>query len=113
MVPTLAIPGFCMIDCFGFLDLMKSKIAVFCKDLDFYLLHSTDGISGTCKYFSQVSVSDFGASSVLDRGAIELCARKVASATGDARKALELCRKAIEVVQREATRQYEAMNSMG
>ena len=50
---------------------------------------------------------------MLDRGAIELCARKVASATGDARKALELCRKAVEVVQREAMRQYQALHSYG
>ena len=70
------------------------------------------------QYFQlQVATNDrcvgAGASCVLDRGAIELCARKVASATGDARKALELCRKAIEVVQREAMRQYQALHSFG
>ena len=50
---------------------------------------------------------------LLERGAIELCARKVASSTGDARKALELCRQAIEVVQNEAMKQYTAIQALG
>ncbi|RUP50716.1 P-loop containing nucleoside triphosphate hydrolase protein, partial [Jimgerdemannia flammicorona] len=40
--------------------------------------------------------------------AIELCARKVAAATGDLRKALDVCRQAIEMVESEAKRQQTA-----
>ena len=58
-------------------------------------------------------VSNSTSQPLLDRGAIELCARKVASSTGDARKALELCRKAIETVQREAMNQYNAIQALG
>ena len=49
----------------------------------------------------------------MERGAVELCARKVASSTGDARKALELCRTAIESVQREAERQLSVVRALG
>ncbi|XP_042332449.1 cell division control protein 6 homolog isoform X2 [Sceloporus undulatus] len=36
---------------------------------------------------------------VLDNAAIQFCARKVSSISGDARKALDICRRAIEVVE--------------
>ncbi|KAF9576514.1 AAA ATPase [Mortierella alpina] len=38
---------------------------------------------------------------LMQRPAIELCARKVASATGDLRKALDICRQTIEMVEME------------
>lgn len=43
---------------------------------------------------------------LMQRPAIELCARKVASATGDLRKALDICRQTIEMVEME-TRKKE------
>nr|XP_056719239.1 cell division control protein 6 homolog [Euleptes europaea] len=36
---------------------------------------------------------------VLDRAAIQFCARKVSAVSGDARKALDICRRAIEIVE--------------
>ncbi|GKT83506.1 cell division control protein [Colletotrichum tofieldiae] len=39
--------------------------------------------------------------------AIELCSRKVASQTGDLRKAFEICRRALDVVESETRRQHE------
>lgn len=36
---------------------------------------------------------------LMQKGAIELCARKVAAATGDLRKALDICRQTIEMVE--------------
>ncbi|KAI1319099.1 AAA ATPase [Mortierella claussenii] len=41
---------------------------------------------------------------LMQRPAIELCARKVAAATGDLRKALDICRQTIEMVELEAKR---------
>ncbi|KAF9181653.1 AAA ATPase [Haplosporangium sp. Z 767] len=41
---------------------------------------------------------------LMQRPAIELCARKVAAATGDLRKALDICRQAIEMVEMETKR---------
>lgn len=42
--------------------------------------------------------------------AIELCARKVAAATGDLRKALDVCRQAIEMVESEIKRKRLAQH---
>ncbi|XP_003222503.2 cell division control protein 6 homolog [Anolis carolinensis] len=42
---------------------------------------------------------------VLDNAAIQFCARKVSSISGDARKALDICRRAIEVVESDVTSQ--------
>lgn len=39
--------------------------------------------------------------SVFDKDAIQLVARKVASLSGDARRALDICRRAVEIAQRE------------
>ncbi|KAK2041250.1 cell division control protein [Colletotrichum somersetense] len=39
--------------------------------------------------------------------AIELCSRKVSSQTGDLRKAFEICRRALDVVESETRRQHE------
>uniref|UniRef100_UPI00398F6283 cell division control protein 6 homolog n=1 Tax=Pristiophorus japonicus TaxID=55135 RepID=UPI00398F6283 len=36
---------------------------------------------------------------VLDNGAVQFCARKVSSVSGDARKALDVCRRAVEIVE--------------
>ncbi|KAL8175919.1 UNVERIFIED_CONTAM: AAA ATPase [Gekko kuhli] len=36
---------------------------------------------------------------VLDRAAIQFCARKVSAISGDARKALDICRRAVEIVE--------------
>ena len=36
-------------------------------------------------------------SDVIDSSAIQFCARKVAAMTGDARKALDICRRSVEV----------------
>ncbi|KAG0351291.1 P-loop containing nucleoside triphosphate hydrolase protein [Gamsiella multidivaricata] len=45
---------------------------------------------------------------LMQRAAIELCARKVAAATGDLRKALDICRQTIEMVELE-TRKKERL----
>uniref|UniRef100_A0A8C4TS36 Cell division control protein n=1 Tax=Falco tinnunculus TaxID=100819 RepID=A0A8C4TS36_FALTI len=42
---------------------------------------------------------------VLDAAAIQFCARKVSAVTGDARKALDICRRAVEVVELEVQSQ--------
>ena len=36
---------------------------------------------------------------VMDPGAIQFCARKISVITGDIRKALDICRRAIELVE--------------
>ena len=46
-----------------------------------------------------------GVEQVLDAGAIQLCARKVAAVAGDIRKALDVCRRAIEMVESDVKRQ--------
>ncbi|CAK8675089.1 unnamed protein product [Clavelina lepadiformis] len=43
--------------------------------------------------------------SVVDTVAVQFCARKVAAMTGDARKALEVCRRAVEMVERKHSKQ--------
>ncbi|KAG0327949.1 AAA ATPase [Podila humilis] len=45
---------------------------------------------------------------LMQRPAIELCARKVAAATGDLRKALDICRQTIEMVEMETKRKERA-----
>ncbi|XP_025022601.1 cell division control protein 6 homolog isoform X2 [Python bivittatus] len=42
---------------------------------------------------------------VLDNAAIQFCARKVSAFSGDARKALDICRRAIEIVESDVKRQ--------
>ncbi|KAM6452795.1 cell division control protein 6 homolog isoform 1-T1 [Liasis olivaceus] len=42
---------------------------------------------------------------VLDNAAIQFCARKVSALSGDARKALDICRRAIEIVESDVKRQ--------
>ncbi|KAJ6660599.1 hypothetical protein lerEdw1_017596 [Lerista edwardsae] len=42
---------------------------------------------------------------VLDNAAIQFCARKVSAISGDARKALDICRRAIEIVESDAKSQ--------
>ncbi|KAG0361215.1 AAA ATPase, partial [Podila minutissima] len=45
---------------------------------------------------------------LMQRPAIELCARKVAAATGDLRKALDICRQTIEMVEMETKKKERA-----
>lgn len=42
---------------------------------------------------------------VVNRMAVELCARKVSAATGDMRRALDICRGAVELAEKEAIKQ--------
>ena len=42
---------------------------------------------------------------VLDPMAIQFCARKVSAVAGDMRKALDVCRRAVEVVENEVRKQ--------
>ncbi|NWX94646.1 CDC6 protein, partial [Nothoprocta pentlandii] len=42
---------------------------------------------------------------VLDGSAVQFCARKVSAVSGDARKALDVCRRAVELVERDARSQ--------
>ena len=46
-----------------------------------------------------------GVEQVLDNNAIQFCARKVAAVAGDMRKALDICRRAIEMVESEVKKQ--------
>ena len=41
----------------------------------------------------------------MDVSAVQFCARKIAAVSGDMRKALDICRRAVEVVETEAKRQ--------
>ncbi|KAJ2742417.1 Origin recognition complex, subunit 1 [Coemansia sp. BCRC 34301] len=43
-----------------------------------------------------------------DADAVELCARKISAVSGDARRALDVCRRAVEIVETEASRQNSA-----
>ncbi|KAG0256756.1 AAA ATPase [Mortierella polycephala] len=49
---------------------------------------------------------------LMQRPAIELCARKVAAATGDLRKALDICRQTIEMVEMETKRKERMEGSL-
>ncbi|NWI18442.1 CDC6 protein, partial [Crypturellus soui] len=42
---------------------------------------------------------------VLDGSAVQFCARKVSAVSGDARKALDICRRAVELLERDARSQ--------
>jgi cell division control protein 6 len=44
-------------------------------------------------------------SKIVDVSAVQFCARKIAAVSGDMRKALDICRRAVEVVETEAKRQ--------
>lgn len=41
----------------------------------------------------------------MDVSAVQFCARKIAAVSGDMRKALDICRRAVEVVETEVKRQ--------
>ncbi|KAJ2376875.1 Origin recognition complex, subunit 1, partial [Coemansia sp. RSA 2603] len=45
-----------------------------------------------------------------DDDAVELCARKISAVSGDARRALDVCRRAVEIVEAEWTRRSTASN---
>ncbi|XP_075993036.1 cell division control protein 6 homolog [Genypterus blacodes] len=47
----------------------------------------------------QDRLSQASADGILDAAAVQFCARKVSSVSGDARKALDICRRAVEVVE--------------
>lgn len=53
----------------------------------------------------RLSIIQSGDNIVIKPAALQLCARKIAACTGDIRKALEVCRRAIEVVENEARQQ--------
>lgn len=42
---------------------------------------------------------------VLEQNAIQFCARKVAAVAGDMRKALDICRRAVEIVENDVKKQ--------
>lgn len=48
-----------------------------------------------------------GGDSVLESSAVQMCARKVAAVAGDARTALDVCRRAIETVESDTRRQLK------
>ncbi|KAL1922448.1 uncharacterized protein VTP21DRAFT_9987 [Calcarisporiella thermophila] len=54
--------------------------------------------------------TDHGSPLLIEHAAIQLCARKVAASTGDVRKALELCRQALEMIEGESRRTLGDMN---
>uniref|UniRef100_A0A3B5M4W6 Cell division cycle 6 homolog (S. cerevisiae) n=1 Tax=Xiphophorus couchianus TaxID=32473 RepID=A0A3B5M4W6_9TELE len=45
------------------------------------------------------SVRDVSAEGLLDASAVQFCARKVSAVSGDARKALDICRRAVEIAE--------------
>ncbi|KAM3864516.1 cell division control protein 6 homolog [Diretmus argenteus] len=45
---------------------------------------------------------------ILDASAVQFCARKVSAVSGDARKALDICRRAVEMVESEERKKSEA-----
>ncbi|XP_077462333.1 cell division control protein 6 homolog isoform X2 [Stigmatopora argus] len=50
------------------------------------------------------------AGSVLDAAAVQFCARKVSAMSGDARKALDVCRRAVEIVESEHRKKAGKIN---
>ena len=50
-------------------------------------------------------LSEVEGSNIMDVSAVQFCARKIAAVSGDMRKALDICRRAVEVVETEAKRQ--------
>lgn len=44
---------------------------------------------------------------MLETSAVQMCARKVAAVAGDARTALDVCRRAVEVVESDTRRQLK------
>ncbi len=53
-------------------------------------------------HFSQAAASE---APVVEPMAVQLCARKVAAVAGDIRKALDVCRRAVEIVENDVRRQ--------
>ncbi|NWU99771.1 CDC6 protein, partial [Upupa epops] len=53
----------------------------------------------------QERLGQVGGDPVLDAAALQFCARKVSAVSGDARKALDICRRAVEVVELEVKSQ--------
>jgi len=49
---------------------------------------------------------------VFDKDAVQLVARKVSSLSGDARRALDICRRATEIAQRQMTKNQEAAKNL-
>ncbi|XP_043530831.1 cell division control protein 6 homolog [Chiloscyllium plagiosum] len=56
----------------------------------------------------QDRLSQVSGENVLDPAAIQFCARKVSSVSGDARKALDVCRRAVEIVESKVRNQTAA-----
>ncbi|PVU99966.1 hypothetical protein BB559_000210 [Furculomyces boomerangus] len=53
----------------------------------------------THEQLAQIVMSRIGESSVFDPDAVQLCARKISAVSGDARRALDVCRRAVEIVE--------------
>ncbi|PVU85192.1 hypothetical protein BB560_007124 [Smittium megazygosporum] len=49
----------------------------------------------------QIVMSRIGQSNVFDSDAIQLCARKISAVSGDARRVLDACRRAVEIIESE------------
>ncbi|KAJ1773834.1 AAA ATPase [Coemansia sp. RSA 1813] len=56
------------------------------------------------------SVATKGADPVIQKAALELCARKVAATSGDLRKALDVCRQAMESAETESKRKAKSVD---
>ena len=52
-----------------------------------------------------------GGEQVLEPNAIQFCARKVAAVAGDMRKALDVCRRAVEIVENDVKKQKKSICS--
>ena len=48
---------------------------------------------------------EVGGEKIIEPGAIQFCARKVAAVAGDMRKALDVCRRAVELVETDVRKQ--------
>ncbi|PVU86017.1 hypothetical protein BB561_006835, partial [Smittium simulii] len=55
----------------------------------------------THEQLTQIVLSRIGESNVFDPDAVQLCARKISAVSGDARRALDACRRAVEIVESE------------
>ncbi|XP_008503991.1 cell division control protein 6 homolog [Calypte anna] len=69
------------------------------------LLHFTPYTREQLTAILQERLGQVGGDPVLDAAALQFCARKVSAVSGDARKALDVCRRAVELVELEVRSQ--------
>ncbi|XP_071584738.1 cell division control protein 6 homolog [Heliangelus exortis] len=69
------------------------------------LLHFTPYTREQLTAILQERLGQVGGAPVLDAAALQFCARKVSAVSGDARKALDVCRRAVELVELEVRSQ--------